>query len=130
MYGLSYKQLKTRTIISFVTSAILLIVMIIMNANSKQGLEVGFLIFAPIVIIIWTLEVLGMLVCWRELWKPYCVTVLDAFKSLVCLGAGTPVVGFFGNFFKSFGILLKACFKSLIISIKVIIFVLGNKNEN
>lgn len=129
MYNLSYEQLKKRVIISFVISIILLITMIIMAAING-GIEAIFLILFPIIAIIWALEVLGMLVCWRDLWKPYLNCLLNAFKSLVGAGAtGVPVVGFFIEFAKSIGILAIASLKALIISFNVIIFVLKGRNN-
>lgn len=126
MYNLSYEQLKKRTIISLAISVLLFIIMFVMNIING-GIEIGFLIATPIVLIIWTLEVLGALVCWRELWKPYLRCILDAFKSLVGAGAGAPVIGFFTDFVKSFGILVVSGFKALFVAIKVIIFVVKGK---
>lgn len=128
MYNLSYEQLKRRTIISLVISVLLFIVMFVINISSG-GIEIGFLIATPIVLIIWTLEVLGTLVCWRELWKPWLLCVLDACKSLICLGAGAPVIGFFTGFIKSLGILVVSVFKALFIAIKVIVYVIKGKEQ-
>lgn len=129
MYNLSYEQLRRRTIISFAISAILLITMIILAAIN-DGVETAILIFFPIIAIIWALEVLGILVCWRDLWKPFLRCFADAFKSLVGAGAtGSTVIGFFINFAKSFGLLSISFFKALIIAINVTIFVLKGKNN-
>ena len=131
MYNLSYEQLKRRTIISLAIAVILLITMIILAA-SNGGVEAVFLIFFPIIAIIWALEVLGMLVCWRDLWKPFLRCFADAFKSLVGAGAtGIPVFGFFIDFAKSIVILSISFLKALVIAINVVIFVLkGNNNAS
>lgn len=131
MYNLSYEQLKRRTIVSFVIAVILLGAMVIIFASSGE-IEGSFLILFPIIAIVWTLQLLGMLVCWRELWKPFLQCLADAFKSLVGVGAGitgVPVIGFFINFFKSFVILAVLFIKALIIAIKVMVFVLKGKDN-
>lgn len=125
MYGYTREQVKKRLLISVILGVVIGIVFLIINVS--QGLNAdskSVLLAMPLILIVFILEIFAMIVCFKELWRPYIDCVLGMFKALVPAGAGGfSVSSAFISFAKSFAYIMIAFIKALYLSIKLIIYV-------